>query len=81
MGKNDDDKGGWCFLIDFGLARRFTLPNGDIRTARDSAGFRGTARCEIDHSHPDIEYAPQICLDQLTPLQGARAERRHVVLL
>ena len=30
-----------CFLIDFGLARRYMLPNGDIRPPRDMAGFRG----------------------------------------
>jgi len=47
----------WCFLIDFGLARRFTLPNGDIRTARDSAGFRGTARYASINSHLSKELA------------------------
>jgi len=40
-----------CFLIDFGLARRYMLPNGDIRPPRDMAGFRGTARYASIHSH------------------------------
>eukprot|EP01114_Cavostelium_apophysatum_P015227 TRINITY_DN4106_c0_g1_i2.p1 TRINITY_DN4106_c0_g1~~TRINITY_DN4106_c0_g1_i2.p1 ORF type:complete len:567 (-),score=148.48 TRINITY_DN4106_c0_g1_i2:93-1793(-) len=40
-----------AFLIDFGLARRFVLPNGDVRPARDSAGFRGTARYASVNSH------------------------------
>lgn len=34
-----------CIMIDFGLARKYRLPNGQIRPARDVAGFRGTARC------------------------------------
>jgi serine/threonine protein kinase len=33
-----------CFFIDFGLSRRFMLPDGEIRPPRDVAGFRGTAR-------------------------------------
>lgn len=56
MGLNGEAKD-WCFLIDFGLARRFTLPNGDIRTARDSAGFRGTARYASINSHLSKELA------------------------
>jgi len=53
----DGDARDWCFMIDFGLARRFTLPNGDIRTARDSAGFRGTARYASINSHLSKELA------------------------
>ncbi len=34
-----------CIMFDFGLARKYRLPNGQIRPARDVAGFRGTARC------------------------------------
>lgn len=56
MGLNKEAKE-WCFLIDFGLARRFTLPNGDIRAARDSAGFRGTARYASINSHLSKELA------------------------
>jgi len=40
-----------CFLIDFGLARRYMLNNGDIRPPRDCAGFRGTARYASINSH------------------------------
>ena len=34
-----------CFFIDFGLSRRFMLPDGELRPPREVAGFRGTARC------------------------------------
>ena len=50
MGRNHENRD-WCFLIDFGLARRYVLPSGDIRTARESAGFRGTARYASINSH------------------------------
>lgn len=50
MGRQPDNRD-WCFLIDFGLARRYVLPSGDIRTARESAGFRGTARYASINSH------------------------------
>jgi serine/threonine protein kinase len=39
------------FLIDFGLARKFVMPDGSIRPARDQAGFRGTARYASINSH------------------------------
>jgi tau tubulin kinase len=39
------------FLIDFGLARKFRTPNGDIRAPRPMAGFRGTARYASLQSH------------------------------
>jgi serine/threonine protein kinase len=39
------------FLIDFGLARKFVMPDGTIRPARDQAGFRGTARYASINSH------------------------------
>jgi len=39
------------FLIDFGLARRYLLPSGEVRPARDSSGFRGTARYASINSH------------------------------
>ena len=38
-----------CVMIDFGLTRKFRLPSGQIRPARDIAGFRGTARCNAIH--------------------------------
>lgn len=40
-----------CYLIDFGLARRFLLPNGEVRLPRDQTGFRGTARYASINSH------------------------------
>eukprot|EP01096_Ripella_sp_DP13-Kostka_P018283 TRINITY_DN9848_c0_g1_i1.p1 TRINITY_DN9848_c0_g1~~TRINITY_DN9848_c0_g1_i1.p1 ORF type:complete len:827 (+),score=356.27 TRINITY_DN9848_c0_g1_i1:189-2669(+) len=40
-----------CYLIDFGLARRYLLPNGEVRPARDQTGFRGTARYASINSH------------------------------
>jgi len=40
-----------CFLIDFGLARRYVLPSGEVRPPRESAGFRGTARYASINSH------------------------------
>lgn len=40
-----------CYLIDFGLARRYVLPNGEVRPARDATGFRGTARYASINSH------------------------------
>eukprot|EP00668_Euglena_longa_P001239 GGOE01001468.1.p1 GENE.GGOE01001468.1~~GGOE01001468.1.p1 ORF type:complete len:506 (-),score=68.77 GGOE01001468.1:353-1870(-) len=44
-----------CFLIDFGLARKYRMPGGEIRPARKSAGFRGTARYASVHSHESKE--------------------------
>lgn len=40
-----------CYLIDFGLARRYLLPNSSIRLAREHIGFRGTARYASINSH------------------------------
>eukprot|EP01059_Diplonema_ambulator_P008043 TRINITY_DN17571_c0_g2_i1.p1 TRINITY_DN17571_c0_g2~~TRINITY_DN17571_c0_g2_i1.p1 ORF type:complete len:576 (+),score=105.96 TRINITY_DN17571_c0_g2_i1:67-1728(+) len=42
------------YLIDFGLARRYRS-NGQIRAARQAAGFRGTARYASIHSHKQME--------------------------
>mmetsp|Transcript_15663 Transcript_15663/g.21843 ORF Transcript_15663/g.21843 Transcript_15663/m.21843 type:complete len:694 (+) Transcript_15663:182-2263(+) len=41
------------FIIDFGLARRFLTPGSqnDIRPARETTGFRGTARYASINSH------------------------------
>lgn len=39
------------YLIDFGLARRYLLANGEVRPARESSGFRGTARYASIYSH------------------------------
>jgi len=43
------------FLIDFGLARKYRMPGGEIRPPRKSAGFRGTARYASIHSHQSKE--------------------------
>lgn len=42
---------GRIYIIDFGLARKYRLPNGEIRPPRKSAGFRGTARYASINSH------------------------------
>eukprot|EP01119_Soliformovum_irregulare_P002945 TRINITY_DN1319_c1_g2_i2.p1 TRINITY_DN1319_c1_g2~~TRINITY_DN1319_c1_g2_i2.p1 ORF type:complete len:469 (-),score=119.60 TRINITY_DN1319_c1_g2_i2:337-1743(-) len=47
----DGAKRNTVFMIDFGLSRRYVLNNGEIRQARDSTGFRGTARYASIHSH------------------------------
>jgi len=39
------------FVIDFGLSRRYLLPEGEVRPPRDSTGFRGTARYASVYSH------------------------------
>eukprot|EP01012_Entosiphon_sulcatum_P013684 TRINITY_DN18883_c0_g1_i1.p1 TRINITY_DN18883_c0_g1~~TRINITY_DN18883_c0_g1_i1.p1 ORF type:complete len:533 (-),score=93.98 TRINITY_DN18883_c0_g1_i1:360-1958(-) len=44
-----------CFLIDFGLARKYRVPNGEIRPPRKTAGFRGTARYASINSHQSKE--------------------------
>lgn len=43
------------FLIDFGLARRYVLPDGTVRPARESSGFRGTARYASINSHLSLD--------------------------
>eukprot|EP01127_Copromyxa_protea_P008376 TRINITY_DN1921_c0_g1_i2.p1 TRINITY_DN1921_c0_g1~~TRINITY_DN1921_c0_g1_i2.p1 ORF type:complete len:397 (-),score=54.93 TRINITY_DN1921_c0_g1_i2:87-1277(-) len=42
---------GEIFLIDFGLARKFTTNTGEIKQERDFTGFRGTARYASINSH------------------------------
>lgn len=46
---------GRIFLIDFGLARKYRLPSGEIRPPRKTAGFRGTARYASINSHKSKE--------------------------
>lgn len=41
----------FLYIIDFGLARKYRLPNGEIRPPRKHAGFRGTARYASINSH------------------------------
>ncbi|RNF00383.1 putative casein kinase [Trypanosoma rangeli] len=44
-----------CYLIDFGLARRYRRANGDVRPPRENAGFRGTSRYASLASHRQQE--------------------------
>ena len=39
------------YMIDFGLSRRYVLPNGKVRPPRDQSGFRGTARYASINAH------------------------------
>ncbi|KAF0979016.1 hypothetical protein FDP41_002086 [Naegleria fowleri] len=48
-------KRGRAYLIDFGLARKYKLPSGEIRPPRRNAGFRGTARYASINSHHSKE--------------------------
>eukprot|EP01063_Lacrimia_lanifica_P009440 TRINITY_DN1644_c0_g1_i2.p1 TRINITY_DN1644_c0_g1~~TRINITY_DN1644_c0_g1_i2.p1 ORF type:complete len:587 (+),score=178.57 TRINITY_DN1644_c0_g1_i2:130-1890(+) len=52
VGREDSGK---IYLIDFGLARRYRSNDGEIRPARQPAGFRGTARYASIHSHKQME--------------------------
>lgn len=45
------EKRNTVYLIDFGLARKYVLSNGEVRPARESTGFRGTARYAAINSH------------------------------
>jgi len=54
MGKTKA-KRGRAYLIDFGLARKYRLPSGEIRPPRKAAGFRGTARYASINSHHSKE--------------------------
>ncbi|CCW66491.1 unnamed protein product [Phytomonas sp. Hart1] len=44
-----------CYLIDFGLARRYRRSNGELRPSRKNAGFRGTSRYASVASHRRLE--------------------------
>lgn len=46
-----DDDFSTIYLIDFGLARRFRRSDGEIRSPREDAGFRGTSRYASLASH------------------------------
>ncbi|XP_060844626.1 tau-tubulin kinase homolog Asator isoform X2 [Rhopalosiphum padi] len=43
------------FMLDYGLARQFTTANGDVRTPRTAAGFRGTVRYASLNAHKNKE--------------------------
>ncbi|ORZ31565.1 kinase-like domain-containing protein [Catenaria anguillulae PL171] len=46
-----------CYIIDFGLSRRYMTPEGSVREARSTAGFRGTARYASLNAHESKELA------------------------
>ncbi|KAI9168414.1 hypothetical protein H9P43_007786 [Blastocladiella emersonii ATCC 22665] len=46
-----------CYIIDFGLSRRFMTPEGAVREPRPTAGFRGTARYASLNAHENKELA------------------------
>ncbi|KAK3093387.1 hypothetical protein FSP39_014930 [Pinctada imbricata] len=39
------------FMLDFGLARQYTTPTGEVRPPRAAAGFRGTVRYASVNAH------------------------------
>lgn len=45
-----------CFLIDFGLARQFRRPTGELREPRECPGFHGTSRYAsvASHNHQEL---------------------------
>ncbi|XP_029345002.1 tau-tubulin kinase homolog Asator isoform X2 [Acyrthosiphon pisum] len=43
------------FMLDYGLARQFTTANGEVRTPRTAAGFRGTVRYASLNAHKNKE--------------------------
>ncbi|KAI8813070.1 kinase-like domain-containing protein [Cladochytrium replicatum] len=40
-----------CYLIDFGLSRRYLSQSGNVRESRSKVGFRGTARYASINAH------------------------------
>jgi len=44
-----------CYMLDFGLARQYTTPTGEIRQPRSVAGFRGTVRYASVNAHKSLE--------------------------
>lgn len=40
-----------CFMLDFGLARQYITPTGEVREPRPTAGFRGTVRYASINAH------------------------------
>ncbi|XP_045110209.1 uncharacterized protein LOC123504033 isoform X6 [Portunus trituberculatus] len=43
------------YMLDFGLARQYTNANGEVRTPRAAAGFRGTVRYASMNAHKNKE--------------------------
>lgn len=40
-----------CFMLDFGLARQYITPTGEVREPRPTTGFRGTVRYASVNAH------------------------------
>ena len=40
-----------CYMLDYGLARQYTTPTGEVRQPRPVAGFRGTVRYASINAH------------------------------
>ena len=40
-----------CYILDFGLARQYITPTGELRQPRSIAGFRGTVRYASVNAH------------------------------
>ena len=38
-------------MLDYGLARQYTTPTGEVRPPRAAAGFRGTVRYASVNAH------------------------------
>jgi hypothetical protein len=45
------------FMLDFGLARQYTTPTGEVRPPRAAAGFRGTVRYASVNAHKNKVYS------------------------
>lgn len=43
------------FMLDYGLARQYTTPTGEVRPPRAAAGFRGTVRYASVNAHKNKE--------------------------
>ncbi|KAI9205378.1 kinase-like domain-containing protein [Polychytrium aggregatum] len=54
-----------CYLVDFGLARKFTNGSGQHRYPREKAGFKGTATYASLHAHQEKDLSR---VDDLWPL-------------
>lgn len=50
MGRQQEDSK-TCYILDFGLARQYTTPTGELRQPRPVAGFRGTVRYASVNAH------------------------------
>lgn len=47
------------YLLDFGIARKFTNDTGDIKTPRSNVPFKGTVRFAAINCHRNVELGPK----------------------